>query len=211
MRKSTLNTITASAVALLLIGPAAGVYAGCGSCGGGEGHTHEEPEMKSCSSGKAACPSSKGECGTGGKACADKSEAKCAQSGPACEGGACKADYGRKGHQGQAEADVAKLNTAAMKAVVASGGAVILDARSGKYDDGLRLPGAKQLAPGSSRKVVARHIPNKQSLVVTYCSNLQCPASHKLARHLQKLGYENVVKYPQGIEGWIEAGGRVVE
>ena len=43
-------------------------------------------------------------------------------------------------------------------------------------------------------------------LVVTYCAGLKCPASHQLAERLEKLGYGNVIEYPEGIPGWIEAG-----
>ena len=56
---------------------------------------------------------------------------------------------------------------------------------------------------------IAKVVKDKASLVVTYCANLKCPASHKLAEHLGKLGYTNVVEYPYGIEGWATAGNAV--
>ena len=88
---------------------------------------------------------------------------------------------------------------------------VILDARSGKWDDGRRIPGAKQLAPSASAKEVAKLIKSKKSLVVTYCTNLKCGASGKLAARLAELGYKNVIEYPYGIDGWAEHGGKVVK
>jgi len=86
---------------------------------------------------------------------------------------------------------------------------VIFDARSGKYDDGRRIPGAKSLSAESTAEEVAKLIPAKGALVVTYCTNTHCPASSMLAAHLRKLGYANVVEYPYGIEGWAAADMKV--
>lgn len=88
---------------------------------------------------------------------------------------------------------------------------VLLDARSGKYDDGKRIPGAMSLNAESAEEAVNKLIPNKEALVVTYCGSLTCGASHKLAERLAKLGYKNVVEYPEGIAGWVKAGNKVEE
>ena len=83
---------------------------------------------------------------------------------------------------------------------------VLLDARSGKWDDKSRIPGAQSLNDKSTREEVEKIIKTKDTLVVTYCSNLKCPASNRLYIHLKKLGYKNVLEYPFGIQGWLEAG-----
>ncbi len=83
---------------------------------------------------------------------------------------------------------------------------VLVDARSGKWDDGKRIPGAIAVAPDASAETIAEALPDKDQLIVTYCSNLKCPASKVLSESLIKLGYKNVLKYPEGIQGWIEAG-----
>lgn len=84
---------------------------------------------------------------------------------------------------------------------------ILLDARTGKYDDGRRIPGAKSLSPKASPEEVEKVAgSDKKALIVTYCSNLQCPASGFLFEHLKKLGYTNLREYPQGIKGWTEAG-----
>lgn len=83
---------------------------------------------------------------------------------------------------------------------------VLLDARSGKWDDKTRIPGAQSLNDQSKKEEVAKIIKSKDTLVVTYCSNLKCPASNRLYIHLKKLGYKNVLEYPFGIQGWLEAG-----
>ena len=103
------------------------------------------------------------------------------------------------------------VNTQALKAMLAAKVPVILlDARTGKYDDGKRLPGAKALAPECTAEDAAKVIPAKDAFVVTYCANLKCPASHNLLDSLKKLGYTNVAKYPDGIEAWTKAGNEVV-
>ena len=103
--------------------------------------------------------------------------------------------------------EVAEINTSGLKALIdAKAKLTILDARSGKYDDGRRIPGAKSLAADASEKVVKKAVRSKTSLVVTYCAGLKCPASAMLAARLKKLGYENVIEYRHGIAGWAAAG-----
>ncbi len=83
---------------------------------------------------------------------------------------------------------------------------VLVDARSGKWDDKSRIPGALSLNDKSTKDEVTGIIKSKDTLVVTYCSSLKCGASNKLYVHLKKLGYKNVLEYPFGIKGWLEAG-----
>jgi rhodanese-related sulfurtransferase len=108
--------------------------------------------------------------------------------------------------------DEATLSTDALAALIRSGTKLtILDARSGKYDDGRRIPGAKSLASSADNDTIFATAGDKSGLVVTYCSNLKCPASKRLATKLRKLGYTNVVEYPNGIDGWAQAGKTVVK
>jgi|GEM_PF-804565 len=86
---------------------------------------------------------------------------------------------------------------------------VVLDARTGKFDDGRRIPGAHSLSPTADAKKVAALVKAKGTLVVTYCGNLKCPLSAHLAKHLRELGYKNVLEYSPGIEGWVAAGNKV--
>ena len=104
----------------------------------------------------------------------------------------------------------AKINTAALATLIGTKTQlVILDARSGKYDDGKRIPGAKSLNAGSSDEEIKAMLPDKSALIVTYCANLECPASHQLAEKLAKMGYMNLIEYPEGIAGWQKAGHEV--
>ncbi len=100
-----------------------------------------------------------------------------------------------------------EINAAALNLLMNSGVKMsVLDARTGKYDDGRRVPGAGNLSPMSKPAEVAKAIPDKDQLVVTYCTNLKCPASKMLAKNLSELGYRNVIEFPQGIEGWAASG-----
>ena len=133
------------------------------------------------------------------------------KEGVACPAGVCavsdKAKADAKGGSCATEAKAAVVNTAGVAALLnAKTPVAVLDARSGKYDDGKRLPGAKSLNADSPEADVAKLLPDKKALVVTYCAGLKCPASGQLAAKLRKLGYENVLEYAEGMEGWLKGG-----
>ena len=132
-------------------------------------------------------------------------------AGSCCGSGACAASL-TKSDPSAAPAPSAEavINTAGLKAIIqAKTPVAILDARTGKFDDGRRLPGAKALDPAASEAVVAAALPDKAALVVTYCAGLKCPASHILGEKLRGLGYSNVIEYHEGISGWVDAGNAV--
>ncbi len=130
------------------------------------------------------------------------------ESQPGCASGVCKPPATpATPPAAKQEAAPAEINAAVLKLLMESGVSMkVFDARTGKYDDGRRVPGAGSLSPISKPEEVARAIPDKNQLVVTYCTNLKCPASSMLAKHLRELGYKNVIEYPNGIEGWAAAG-----
>lgn len=100
------------------------------------------------------------------------------------------------------------IGTEALAALLRSHVAVtVLDARTGQADDGRRLPGAEDASMPATVEAgdVAEAIPDKDALVITYCTDLKCGASHKLAERLRALGYANVIEYREGIEGWVKA------
>jgi rhodanese-related sulfurtransferase len=147
-------------------------------------------------------------CGTCGVGDGHK-KAEAAAKTAECVGGVCaldkKCDIKAKGCP--VAANEAVVNTEGLATLINSKVPLkILDARSGKYDDGQRLPGAQQLSADADEAVITKAIPDKSALVVTYCAGVKCPASKALADRLKKLGYTNVIEYPQGIAGWLEAG-----
>jgi rhodanese-related sulfurtransferase len=147
-------------------------------------------------------------CGGAMKECkADKSKA-------ICPTGTCEAEPAALAAAPAVKAPAAKeavVNAEALAALLrAKVQLTLLDARSGKFDDGRRLPGAKALAPTAKDEEVTALLPDKTAMVVTYCAGLKCPASHMLSEKLRGMGYVNVIEYREGIEGWVAAG-NVVE
>lgn len=151
---------------------------------------------------------------TGCSSCSSVESCSDAYTEKACSDDTC-ADTGHE-HKSEKKSSVesveepAKVNTSGLKTLIGSGVPLtILDARSGKYDDGKRIPGALSLNAESKPEEIAKILPNKEALIVTYCANLKCPASNMLYKHLKSLGYSNLLEYPEGIQGWIEAGNPV--
>jgi rhodanese-related sulfurtransferase len=135
-------------------------------------------------------------------ACAEKAGKSCPHCGMQKEQCKCPAK----------DSSAATVNTAALKALIRSGTPLTLvDARVGKYDDGRRIPNALNLSPEAQASEIQRVLPSKEALIVTYCGNLKCPASSMLAARLNSLGYKHVLKYPQGIEGWVKEGNAVTQ
>lgn len=145
-----------------------------------------------------------GKCGSDAKHKEDKG----------CADGSCAAAPAKVEEVKKVEAKETAIPTMKVDAVAtllkAGTPVIVLDARSGKWDDGRRVPGAKSLNAESSEKDIAAVIADKNALVITYCANTKCQASPKLARHLIGLGYKNVMEMPEGIEGW-EAAGQKIE
>ena len=188
--KTSKTTIKLIALAACLIGGIA--YAACCGCG----------DKCTCAPGKCACTADKCACPPKATTATDDCKGACAATPAAAQPAAAKAaEPAAEGYK--------HIDTAVVKAAVAEGKTVILDARAGKWDDGRRIPGAKQLAPGEAAAKAATLIPAKDSRVIVYCTSPHCPASKFLAEALVKLGYTGVEKYPDGIEGWAAAGNTV--
>lgn len=83
---------------------------------------------------------------------------------------------------------------------------IILDTRSREHFDNTLLPAAKWLPYNASDAEIQAIIPAKNSLIVVYCWSSRCPASEKMAKRLNAMGYTNVHKYGSGLEVWMEKG-----
>ena len=140
--------------------------------------------------------------------CADAADTKTACKDGVCPAGTCQTHA--TAPAAATDTKEAVVNTEALAALLrAKAPVTVVDARSGKFDDGRRLPGARQLSPMAKDEEVTALLPDKKALVVTYCAGLKCPASHLLGEKLRSLGYANVVEYHEGIEGWTAAGNAV--
>lgn len=80
-------------------------------------------------------------------------------------------------------------------------GMVILDANPKKIFDAGHVPGARFM-PDDRSALPA----DKNALVVFYCYNETCGASHAAAKDAIAAGYTNVARMSAGIEGWKAAG-----
>lgn len=83
---------------------------------------------------------------------------------------------------------------------------IILDARNEKYFDGILLPKAVFIPHNTPITQLKQVLPSKDSLIVVYCSNKDCPASKLLAKRLVNEGYTNIYKYPEGLAEWQQKG-----
>ena len=185
----------------------------CGTCAPCKAAKADETAKKACCgtcSTKETCTAKKSCCGT--KACKKKCATKCAKSGCAtkCTKSADKSACATKcalkaGHK--------HIDTKTLANKLQSEkDLIILDARSAKWDDGTRIPGAKQLTSKSDAATIASVVgADKNAKIITYCSNTKCKASSKLAAALAAAGYTNVTEYPEGIAGWKAAGNEVVK
>lgn len=105
-----------------------------------------------------------------------------------------------------------EINTEVLSKLVQSANPLIMivDARNIKTDNGKRIPSAKTIPFDATIENITANLPDKQAMVIIYCSNAKCPASCLLADRLVRMGYKNVWKYPGGLEEW-EASGQKVE
>jgi rhodanese-related sulfurtransferase len=77
--------------------------------------------------------------------------------------------------------------------------------REGHFEQG-HLPGAIHIHFEEVAEKAPRLLPDKDALIVTYCSNTACQNSRAAAEQLAALGYKNVRRYEAGKQDWIEAG-----
>lgn len=84
---------------------------------------------------------------------------------------------------------------------------VILDARSeAQYAEG-HIPGAVLMRPDAiNAEALAALAPAKDTPMVFYCGNRECPASGKAAHKAAELEYTALYKYTDGIEDWRAKG-----
>lgn len=94
--------------------------------------------------------------------------------------------------------------------IVSEKSALILDARAGSFYRLGHVPGALNLSREAFEKdysaLRGRLTDWKGRSVAVYCSGADCQDSKLVAEALVKLGFPNVLIYPEGWEQWTEAG-----
>lgn len=93
-----------------------------------------------------------------------------------------------------------------LKSAIDAGSVTVLDALAGAYWEKQHLPGAIPLHADHVEEVHRELLPDRDALIVTYCSDTTCGNSQDVATKLENLGYTNVRKYREGIADWADAG-----
>jgi rhodanese-related sulfurtransferase len=81
---------------------------------------------------------------------------------------------------------------------------VLVEALSRRHYEISHLPGAINL-PYEFVDEAEKVLPDKRAEIVVYCMNERCESSRQEARELEEMGYENVLHYAGGKQGWIKA------
>jgi rhodanese-related sulfurtransferase len=77
-----------------------------------------------------------------------------------------------------------------------------------KYFSGEFIPGSRRVPLDQIGRSVAGL--SRDSTIVVYCANYECPQSHMAAEKLTALGFTNVYAYEGGLQEWEEAGFELV-
>ena len=93
-----------------------------------------------------------------------------------------------------------------LKAAIDDGRATVLDALAGAYWEKQHLPGAIPLHADHVEQVHRDLLPDRDALIVTYCSNPACQQQPGCRDEAGAAGLPNVRKYREGIEDWAAAG-----
>jgi rhodanese-related sulfurtransferase len=113
-----------------------------------------------------------------------------------------------------------QVSTTELKAMLATGGAVLLDARPPEEYGMSHIPGALNVAPKPGVPISVyvsdveevRRLVNYDStkLLVLYCNGPFCGKSKRLSIELAAAGFTNVWRYQLGMPGWRTTGGVAV-
>ena len=83
---------------------------------------------------------------------------------------------------------------------------VLVDVLSKESFESKHVPSSKNILVSEIEDRAEEELPDKNKLVVVYCSNTACTASPSAAAKLEEMGYTNVVDFESGLTGWQEAG-----
>lgn len=106
--------------------------------------------------------------------------------------------------------DLQTIGLGEFRTLVEEKKAVILDARAAPFYDQGHVPGALNLARDDFardyRKLAPRLRPDRDRLIVVYCSGGECHDSKLVASALLSLGFSDVKVFTGGWEQWSQAG-----
>ena len=91
-------------------------------------------------------------------------------------------------------------------AAIDAGEATVIETLGPMYFADQHLPGAINLPHTDVVQVAGDLLPDRDALVVTYCSNAACQNSDIAANQLVAMGYTNVRRDVEGKQDWTDAG-----
>ena len=69
------------------------------------------------------------------------------------------------------------------------------------------IPGAVNVPVDDTfEEGIQKAVPDKNKVTVIYCRDIECHASAKAVRRMERLGYKNVLEYHNGKTGWRSQG-----
>ena len=86
------------------------------------------------------------------------------------------------------------------------GDAVFVDARSASNFRQGHIPGAVNVPINRVKQQLNVLPTDKETLLITYCGNVECPNAYQLMNVLLGYGYQNVKFFPRGVRGWQALG-----
>ncbi len=101
---------------------------------------------------------------------------------------------------------ISSIEREELKTGLDTGTMTVVDALPESYYNQQHLPGALNLTAEEVEERASELLPDKDTAIVTYCSNAACQNSTQVAVMLERLGYRRVRKYAAGIQDWTEAG-----
>ncbi len=103
--------------------------------------------------------------------------------------------------------DIAVSTAHVKKLVDAKTGYTLIDARPKRVAGKGMIPTAVNIPDSEFDKHVDQLPADKSSMLIYYCGGLECVLSGKSADKARKLGYTNVLTYPEGYPRWIKVYG----
>jgi rhodanese-related sulfurtransferase len=100
----------------------------------------------------------------------------------------------------------ARIDRTQLQGLLERGAVVLVEALGPMYFDDAHLPGAINIPLDRIDELAPLLLPDRQAMIVVYCSDRTCQTSEMASRRLEALGYRWVFEYADGKQDWIEHG-----
>lgn len=83
---------------------------------------------------------------------------------------------------------------------------VVINVLSQEQHRQAHVPGSINIPVDRIEDEIEAHVSDKNNEIIVYCANESCQASPKAAAKLKDMGYERVLDFEGGLEGWDKEG-----